>query len=203
MSSSNRVTAKKGEIKIYRQGNFSTEDWNALEKRLEKIGPTGEVRESIPMSWDWSSSWSKEAIVPIVLLIIIGKGLLDGFLKEFGADGAKALKSILKRIFQDSQKERQRYITIFPDGVPTKNRFERLPLISIAVHLEISGLTARFDFPVNLSRDEASGAVESLSQAITFARELARAEKAKLAQLHFNYRKNEWKLIESKEKETP
>lgn len=197
MPSSNRITARKGEVIIYPRGEFDSEDLKALEQGLRKVGPIETVHDWTPLSGGWSE-WVKEAAVPIALMIIIGKGLLDGFLKEFGADGAKALKAVLKRILQESKKDRQRYITIFPDGVPTKKRFEQMPLLSIAVHLEIAGLTARFDFPVSLSRGEAAKAVESLGQAITVARELAAAHEVKLDQFHFSYRKNEWKLIENK-----
>src|SRR4051794_15771912 len=115
MSSNNKITARKGEVVIYPRGHFHSDDWQALEQALRKIGPTQTVGDTIPLSW---SEWVMEAAVPIALMIIIGKGLLDGFLKEFGADGAKALKSVLKRILQESKKDRQRYTTIFPHGVP-------------------------------------------------------------------------------------
>lgn len=92
------------------------ETFNSLEFHLKRITPKVNRFYWRPEGgFGWDSHVTPALLIIGTIAIVVGKGLLDGFLKEFGADGAKALKETLKTLFE---RERSQFVTIFPKGAP-------------------------------------------------------------------------------------
>lgn len=67
----------------------------ALATALKSVSPEVTVREEesgVRATWEW--------LLPAAVMVYIGKGLLDGFLKEIGAGAAKSLKTALVNAFR-------------------------------------------------------------------------------------------------------
>ncbi|MGB4849612.1 MAG: hypothetical protein WBP41_16935 [Saprospiraceae bacterium] len=82
----------EGEFKVFTDRTFRNDESQALIKELSSILKNAETREEI-----------KKALDPISILIIGGSfvfgGIANGFLGEIGADGYRALKTVLKKLF--------------------------------------------------------------------------------------------------------
>ena len=170
-------------------GGITKKELSSLRTRLKPVGAHDILLAGRGKGLSFRYSW----IVP-VLILIIGKGLLDGFLKELGAQGAKSLQNILKQILQ---KQQNRFTTIFPNGIPIN---EPRPLMALSLHLGIGTALVNFDFPLGLSNDELASALESIPDMVTKAKDLCTKRGKRSGTIQFKFTNNEWKLIRKRRK---
>src|SRR2546425_1815532 len=73
-----------------------------------------------------------EWVLPAAIALLIGKGLLDGFLREFGADTARALKKTVGKVLKRVKAKPIKWFSVAgkPTGVS--------PLLSVEFVLESS-----------------------------------------------------------------
>ena len=124
-------------------------------------------------AWEW-------ALPAVVAIYIIGKPILNGFLQEIGAGGARALKTTLVRLFSRAKQANIRQLSEKDLKVllQTKGRDRRLkqesvghpvPILSVHVELGDTGSTAEFLFLRALDESKFLRALESLDSAIATA----------------------------------
>ena len=136
-------------------------------------------------AWEW--------LLPAGVMVYLGKGLLDGFLKEIGAGPARLLKTTLADAFRKAKNSGGRWSTATDlketlssietaaksgstsGAIQIKGR-QQAPL-RISAELP-HGVEARFVFPADLNDAQVLAALDALAAALpsAFARDQRRAE---------------------------
>ena len=159
-----------------------------LAATLRSVSPEVSVREEEPGTygaWEW--------LLPAAVMVYIGKGLLDGFLKEIGAGPARSLKTALVSAFRKGKSTGTKWSTVtdMQEYLKAVKAAEKsgMSLNTVAtrgksqVPLRISadlphGIEARFVFPIDLDDEQVRQALDELVSVLpfAFARDQRRAE---------------------------
>ena len=148
---------------------------------LKRLTPDVRITSKEPtayLAWEW--------LIPTSVIIVIGKPLLDGFLQELGAEGARTLRAALKNVFKKTKNQNRRLWTL-EDLRTAKKQLRRDPRTSVDTsnlgspaqpftlefRLEARGY-ARFVFPYELEDPELDRALDTLPRAISEVTELTR-----------------------------
>jgi len=121
--------------------------------------------------WEW--------LIPASLIVLLAKPLLDGFLQELGAEGARTLKSALKKVFQKTREQNPRLLSTGdlellanPEAKIDSSKLGRpTPVVALEFRFEAEGYS-RFVFPYELDELDLERALNSLPDALTKVAEI-------------------------------
>jgi len=102
-----KTSRKAPIIKIDHSASISRKDLKELCTEMANLSPNIELKRQESGSygaWEW--------VIPAAVGIYLGKGLVDGFLKELGADAAKGLKKAIAKVFKKGKDANVRYLAM-------------------------------------------------------------------------------------------
>ncbi len=166
-------------IKLVHNASIECNYLDELTPFLKRITPDIRITSEEPESynaWEW--------FIPATLILLLGKPLLDGFLKELGAEGARTLKAALKNVFKKTKNQNPRVVTVedlktvkkqLRANSETKINTDKVgrsaPVFTLEFCMEAEGST-KFVFPYELEDPELDRALDTLPQAVSEGTEL-------------------------------